>query len=325
MRADRLLAILIYLQSRGMSTARDLARELEVSERTIYRDMDVLSGAGFPIYAETGKGGGFALLENYELSLSGLNTRDIQALATLHIPESLDEIGLGAALRTALLKLLTAVDDPSRHDQDWMRQRLLMDMHQRKGPSEAVSNLPEIQQGVWEDRKISCVLRYPIHFGQSEPIILAPLTLIAAGPTWYLIGARRDFIRVYPLKQLQDVSLLDETFTRPRGYCPQRVWQSWKWVQNDNRPRYTVKLRIQPDALAWFKWILDSGEEIRSRGEVDRNGWEIIEIDFDGLYQARTQLLGLGGAVQVLEPKALRLSIVDYAKQITLVYPDPES
>ncbi len=206
-----------------MSTARDLARELEVSERTIYRDMDVLSGPGFPICAETGKGGGFALLKSYEFSFSGLNKRDSLALSTLQIPGALDEIVLGAALCTAILKFLATVDEKSQHDQDWMRQRLLMDMHQRKGFSETVLNLNEIQQRVWEDRKISCILRYPIHFGQSEAITLATLPLLAAGANWFLIGVRKDFIRIYPLNQLQVIAVLDEIFTRPAEYGPYRV------------------------------------------------------------------------------------------------------
>ena len=126
MRADRLLSILILLQTRGMLSARELAHELAVSQRTIYRDMDALSASGFPIYADLGKGGGYALLGDYDLELSGFNTRDIQALSALVVPDAMDELGLGAGLRAALLKLLAALGSDSQRDHHWMRQRFLM-------------------------------------------------------------------------------------------------------------------------------------------------------------------------------------------------------
>jgi predicted DNA-binding transcriptional regulator YafY len=319
MRADRLLSILILLQSRGKLTADDLARELEVSPRTIYRDMDALSIAGFPVYADPGKGGGYALLADYQLELSGFNTRDIQALATLSIPDSLDEIGLGAGLRAALLKLLAALEDDPQRDQQWMRQRFLMDSPRSRERQRGNSTLRMVQQAVWEDRLIAARLEYPGLPGYNDPLEIAPLTLVSSGARWYLIGARRDFTRVYPLSTMAKVTLLDRTFTRPVDFNPRPIWQAWRDAQEQHEGTYPVTAWISPDVLARIRyfnlWQVKILEEQR-----DDPGWILVELVFDHFFQARTELLGLGAAVRVVEPEALRLSIIDYAKLISKLY-----
>jgi predicted DNA-binding transcriptional regulator YafY len=249
MRADRLLSILILLQSRGLLTARELARELEVSERTIYRDMDVLSAAGFPVYADTGRRGGYALLGDYDLDLTGFNTRDLQALAALEIPKSLDEIGLGDALRNALLKLFSTLEGDRLSDRQWMQQRFLMDTPPSQSRLKGKSDLPHLQKAVWEDRWIECRLRYPIHFGLSEPLRIAPYILVTADGRWYLIGARNDFQRVYSLEMLVNIQLLDETFTRPADYLPGPVWCAWVAAQEGHERGNQRGLDTGPNRL----------------------------------------------------------------------------
>ncbi len=302
-----------------MLTARDLARELEVSQRTIYRDMDALSAAGFPVYAELGKDGGYALLGDYDLELSGFNTRDIQALSALNIPDSLDELGLGAGLRAALLKLLASLDADPQRDHDWMRQRFLMETPHAKGDSKGHSNLPFIQQAVWEDRMIRARLRYPFQQVISEPLQIAPYTLVTSDQRWYLIGARKNFVRVYPLPGLTDLTILDEHFTRQPDYRPESVWRAWQEANQLQIASYLVTLWIRKDLLAFIEQI-EAWPITLNDAEPEKEGWALVQIGFDSLSQARTQILGMGSAALVMEPKALKLSINDYAKRITDVY-----
>ena len=314
MRADRLLSILILLQSRGMLSARQLAAELEVSERTIYRDMDALSTAGFPVYAATGKNGGFALLEGYSPELSDFTTRDIQALSALNIPHSLDEIGLGDALRHTLLKLLASMGQEPESDNHWISQRFLMDHTAPKKTSQHKSILPILQKAVWEDRYILCRLQFFSHAGYSDPARIAPYTLITSEQRWYIIGAQRDFIRVYPINMLLDISLLNEVFTRPLDYTPEPIWSKWRATQQSLLKGYKVTAWVKDDLLDWItrikRWpidVLQSGDETV--------GWTLIELAFDHLSEARTQLLGFGNAVKIIAPEALRLSAMDYANE----------
>ena len=314
MRADRLLSILILLQSRGMLSAGQLAGELEVSERTIYRDMDALSMAGFPVYANPGKGGGFALLEGYSPELSDFTTRDIQALSALNIPPSLDEIGLGDALRHALLKLLASTGHLTESRDRWMRQRFLMDHPLQKQPTAGQSLLPILQKAVWEDRFISCRFQFFTHTGYSNPVRIAPYTLITAEQRWYIIGARRDFIRVYPINMLVEINLLDEKFSRPADYTPGPVWGKWRANQRTFLQGYKVVAWVKNDLLDWLDRIIHIPIKFLETDQPTPS-WALVEIAFNHLPEARSTLLGFGSSVKIISPEALRLSAIDYAAE----------
>ena len=313
MRADRLLSILILLQSRGTLSARQLAAELEVSERTIYRDMDALSTAGFPVFANAGKGGGFALLEGYSPELSDFTTRDIQALSAMNIPHSLDEIGLGDALRHTLLKLLAAMGNQET-DHQWMRQRFLMDSASPKYQAQNKPLLPILQKAVWEDRLVECRLQFLTHAGFSDPVMIAPYTLISSEERWYIIGARRDFIRVYPIDMLIDVTLLEEHFSRPVDYTPEPIWTKWRTTQQSLLQGYKVKAWIRQDVQEWLERVKRYPFHLLA-SEEKTPGWSFVEITFNHFFTARMVLLGFGNGVRILTPEALRLSAIDYANE----------
>lgn len=320
MRADRLLSILILLQNRGMMTARALAQELEVSKRTIYRDMDALSSARFPIYADKGKGGGYALLPDYDLNLTGFNARDIQSLASLNIPGSLDEIGLGSSLRTALEKLLSALNTNPEMNPAWMQSRFLMHTPAHIPQHGSHSNLPVIQKAVWEDRLIACRLRYPIHFGLSDPVTMAPYTLVTSDVNWYVIVNRKAFTRVYPLENLNEIQVLDDHFERPDDYDPKNLWNTWLRAEVQQRNNFVVLARITDKMIPWLPLFSSWRHEQINENEKEFPGWKTFRIYFDNQNQARTQILGLGSAIEVIKPESLRKSIIDYAKIISNLY-----
>ena len=159
MRADRLLSLLMLLQARGRMTAQELAQELEVSERTIYRDINALSASGVPVYAESGPGGGCALLDSYRTNLTGLTADEARALFMLSIPAPLDQLGVTQELKAALLKLSAALPEARRSDEERIRQRVYLDSLNWFQDADAVPHLPAIYRAVWDDRKLAITLR----------------------------------------------------------------------------------------------------------------------------------------------------------------------
>src|SRR5689334_16595189 len=186
MRADRLLSIMLLLQVHRRITARELARRLEVSERTIHRDMDALGAAGIPIYAERGVGGGWALAEAYQTNLTGLNEAEIQALFLATPPQLLADLGLRQAADAALIKLLAALPAISRRDAEFARQRIHVDGAGWLRAREAVPFLAAIQEALWQDRKLR--LTYQRADDTTVERLVDPLGLVAKSSVWYLVA-----------------------------------------------------------------------------------------------------------------------------------------
>ena len=182
MRADRLLSILLLLQVNRRMTAGALAERLEVSERTIYRDMDALSAAGVPVLAERGVGGGWTLIESYETKLTGLNQAEIQSLFLT--PARVSDLGLHQAGESALIKLIAAMPAMSRRSAEYARQRIHIDSTGWSRSTENIANMPVVQDAIWQERRLA------IHYDRGEcqtvERIVDPLGLVAKGSAWYL-------------------------------------------------------------------------------------------------------------------------------------------
>src|SRR5215831_17768904 len=184
MRADRLISIMLLLQVRRQITARELARRLEVSERTIHRDMEALGMAGVPVVAERGTGGGWSLLEGYRTNLTGLTGTEMQALLLAKPSPLLADLGLRQAAEVALLKLLAALPAMSRRAAEYARQRLHVDGAGWHEAAEAVPFLLPIQEAIWQERKLR--LTYQRGDGATVERLVDPLGLVAKGGVWYL-------------------------------------------------------------------------------------------------------------------------------------------
>ena len=325
MRADRLLSILMLLQSRGPRklTAQELARELEVSERTIYRDIDALSASGVPIYAEPGPGGGYALLDSYRTTLTGLTDGELRALFMLSIPDALADLGLRQPLRSALLKLSAALPAARRGDENQVRQRFYLDGAWWRQGEEPLPHLTPLQQAVWQDRRVW--LAYRIEpLGVDITQIADPIALVAKAGMWHLVMAVHGVLRVHRLSVLTDVRLTDEHFQRPADFDLEVFWRGWCAEQEHGRDRFAVKLRVAPHFTA--ELVRHLGEQARAgivAGVADAAGWIAVELHFESLEAARERVLSFGGGVEVLEPLALRWSVQDFAQQVMAVYGRP--
>lgn len=320
MRADRLISILMLLQSRGKLTARALAEALEVSERTIYRDVEALCASGVPIYAEYGPGGGLALLDSYRTNLTGMNEDELRALFIMFSTSSpLERLGASQDLKSAMLKLSAAVPDPRRSDEEKVRQRFYLDWSWWFHAQEPVPHLAAIRQAAWEDRQLR--LRYRTFFGSLVTVEVAPYGLVAKAGIWYLVAETKGQVRVYQISWLADVALLDETFSRPDDFDLVAFWQAWCAEYEQNQQAFLVTLRVSPELremlpLYFGHQVTELARRAGPISSPDEQGWVTLTLSFESFEAARDRVLGFGGAAEVLEPEALRLSVLDYARQV---------
>ncbi len=214
MRADRLLSMLLMLQVEGRMTANELAQRLEVSERTIYRDMDALSAAGVPVYAERGTGGGCFLAEEYRTTLTGLSEPEVRTLFLVNSPSLLADLGLKKASEHALVKLVAALPPVFRRDAEYARQRIYIDAGGWNRREEAVPFLSVLQEAVWQSQKLR--LAYRRSDGTSVERTVDALGLVAKGSVWYLVAAVEEQVRTYRVARVEDAEVLERTLSAPR-------------------------------------------------------------------------------------------------------------
>jgi len=320
MRADRLVSLLLLLQARGRMTARALARELEVSERTIYRDIDALGMAGIPVYGDPGPEGGYSLLDSYRTTLTGLSEGEVRALFLLSLPTPLADLGIGQELKAALLKLAAALPAAQREAEAWVRRRVLLDPAWWDAAEEETPHLPAIQRAVWQDRRLHIA-----YSSWSIPVIerLAdPYGLVAKAGVWHLVCAYEGGIHVHRAARLLDARPVAETFTRPDSFDLAAFWANWCAERGRMRAAYPVTVRVAPDFVPLLPAYF--GEGIRSRlaqtGSPAVDGRITLTLNFASLDEARERILGFGRGVEVLAPYALRRSVLDYAEQIVNLY-----
>lgn len=316
MRADRLLSLLMLLQTRGRMTARELARELEVTERTIYRDLTALSASGVPVYAERGPGGGASLVEEYRTTLTGLTPDETRALFMMRVPAPLTQLGVGQEFKAALLKLSAALPDSRRAEQERARSRILLDSSWWFQSGEEVPCLQTVQQALWQDRPMRLQVRWDFFNTQFEQEA-EPYGLVAKASVWYLVYGRGGNLQVTRLSQVTAAEILPGTFARPVDFDLAAFWEKWS-AEYESQAPYVARVRLAPSVLPTLHYYLEERArhlpELQS--EPDAEGWVTMDLPFDSFVTARTRLLGLGRAVEVLSPEPLRKSLVDFAEQI---------
>jgi len=320
MRADRLISLVMLLQTHERMTAEELSKELEVSPRTIYRDITALNAAGVPVYTDRGPGGGIALIESYRTTLTGLNEDEVRALFMLSIPEPLVALGVGQKLKAALLKLAVALPPAQRAEQARTRQRIHLDSTPWSQSEEPVPYLGVIQQAVWHDHFLW--LMYQGNFGAHIEMVIAPLGLVAKGSTWYLVGNAGDYIRVIKVMDILEVRALENEFERDDNFDLAAFWQGWCLDFYKRRPSYIVRIRVAPELITKLSLYFGEGvkSQIANAEPPDSSGWMTLNLQFGNFFSARESILGLGRAAEVLEPEALRLSVIDFAQQIVDFY-----
>ncbi len=320
MRADRLLSLLLILQTEGKVKAEELARRLEVSRRTIYRDLDALTAAGVPVYGAPGPSGGVALLGDYRTQLTGLSEAEARALFVGTPRALLHDLGLSRTAEAALVKLTAALPERQRPDARHARQRLHVDTTGWQEHRDAVPHLLTLQEAVWQERKLRFV--YARGDGRIVERLADPLGLVARGSTWYLVAASEGEARTYRISRVQSAEVTDEPCRRPDGFDLVRYWETSKVAFKAALPRYPAKVRAAPGLV---KRMRTSGRYARVLSvepcdPLDARGWLTLEILFEVAWEACEYLLSFGPEVEVIEPLALRKRVAEAAKATTKLY-----
>src|SRR5512141_472415 len=226
MRADRLLSLLMLLQTRGQISAKDLADKLEVSERTIYRDVTALSASGVPVYASHGPGGGVRLIEEYRTTLTGLTPDETRALFMMNIPAPLVQLGMDEKFKGALLKLSASLPETHRADEERTRQRILLDSSWWFQSEQDVPCLQTIQQALWQDRRLRIKVRWEFFNTEFEQEA-EPYGLVAKANIWFLVYGRGGTPHVTRVSQIVEAEGTPEVFSRPLEFQLEAFWESW--------------------------------------------------------------------------------------------------
>jgi predicted DNA-binding transcriptional regulator YafY len=319
MRADRLVAIMLLLQARGGLSAPELARELEVSVRTIYRDVEALSAAGIPVYATRGPNGGVRLLDGYRTDLTGVSPGEAEALFLMGIPGPMDELGLGAALDAVQRKVLAALPAAGRLTAERVRQRILVDATGWDRGPRTLPWLPAIAEAVWSGRRLA--LDYTRSDNRHVRHQVDPRGLVLKAGQWYLVGWVGKWDVTFRVSRVRCAEVLDEPSSVPEDFDLSAYWQEWLVEFGSRRGNLHVHLRVAPGAIDNLPRFL--GEDVRSKtleARPDPSAWLELDLSFDSLEEARAQLLGLGTDIVVDEPVELREELARVATQIVAQY-----
>lgn len=323
MRADRLLSIVLLLQAHGQLTSRTLAQRLEVSERTIHRDMEALSVSGIPVVAERGSSGGWSLLGEYRTNLTGLNEAEIQSLFVTQPPKLLSDLRLQKASEGALLKLLAALPAMYRHGAEQARRRIHIDTAGWSRQEESVPLLPVLQEAIWSERK----LRFTYQRGPGCDDVereVDPLGLVAKGSAWYLVAGVAGDVRSYRISRVSGAEVLDQPCTVPPGFDLAAFWEQSTIAFKSALPNYLARFRVAPEVFPRLRF---AGRFARV-GEVverDLHGWYVVPVGFDVEEIACEYALSFGPNLEVLEPRSLREKVIAAAQQVLKFYLEPQT
>jgi predicted DNA-binding transcriptional regulator YafY len=318
MRASRLLSILLLLQTRGRMTAQALADEFETSVRTIYRDIDHLSAAGVPVYADRGRCGGFQLLEGYRTRLTGLSPAEAETLFLSGLPGPAADLGLGDAMAAAQLKLLAALPAEGRSGAARIGSRFHLDPIGWYRGSEHTEVLPQLAEAVWTARPIR--IRYDSWAGVVDRE-LEPLGLALKAGVWYVVAQSGGKPRTYRVSNIQALESLPETFERPTAFDLSAYWQAWVRDFEDRLYQREAVLRLSPAGLKTICNVSPLAERAaRGAAEYDKAGWARVTIPIESVEHAASDFLKLGAEAEVLAPPELRVRMAEISEKLTEIY-----
>ena len=315
MRADRLISIVLLLQVHGRLAARVLAERLEVSERTVLRDMDALAAAGVPVIADRGSAGGWRLIDGYQTKLTGLTTAEIQTLFFAQPRQLLDGLGLGKAAEAAWLKLRTALPAASQQQADRARRSILIDPRGWR-ESESVSTLPVLLDALWRGRRVR-FLYESTQSGAGERLV-DPLGLVARGSVWYLVATKDDRPRTYRVSRIREATLDEQDSRSSDDFELAAYWETSTAQFRENLPRYYITCLVAPSVMRWVRYRGWRLEEEREEGDRIR-----IRLRFDAEEEGLQFALAFGADAEIIEPQELRSKVLEAARRTIERYTSP--
>lgn len=322
MRADRLVSLVLLLRQRGRLTADTLARELEVSTRTVLRDIEALSAAGVPVYAERGRHGGFALLPGFRTELTGLNHDEALALLTAGSGRGEQVFGLGSALASAMRKVVDALPESHQATASDAAQRFLVDpetdLLSRRMVTEEVpgATMIEVRRAVLAGHKLR--IHYAATGQTPQWRTVDPIGLVTVRDRAYLLATRSGENRTYRLSRVLAAEELPETAQRPNRVDLDRIWRERSAQFLSGGDHITVLVRVNP---ARREELLDTALAVRAE-EPDADCWLRLEVTFQDSRHAEWALWQLSTDAEALAPQSLRASLRNRAAAIVTRYGD---
>jgi predicted DNA-binding transcriptional regulator YafY len=321
MRASRLISVLLLLQSRGRMTAQQLADELEVSVRTVYRDVEELSASGIPVFADRGAHGGFQLVEGYRTRLTGLTPQEAEALFLSGYPGPAAELGLGTVLAAAQLKVLAALPPELRSRASRIRQRFHLDAPGWFTEPEVTPFLQQIADAVWSDRKLQ--MRY--RRGGDDHVVerlVDPLGVVLKAGVWYLVARSGEELRTYRISRIVELAIADERFSRPDEFDLAQHWEQSVSAYESSLPTFQATVRVRERSL-WRVHEVVGGvraKEAIDAATKDEAGWLLMDLTLSEMEYAESQLLAFGPDLEVVAPAEFRERISSSARSLALIY-----
>lgn len=318
MRASRLLSILMVLQARGAVTAQALAEECEVSLRTIYRDIDALSAAGVPVYAERGAGGGYRLLEGYRTRLNGLSAQEAQALFLSGLGEAATALGLGAVLAAAQTKVTAGLPANLRSAAARMRARFHLDAPGWFYEAEEPLFLQAVAAAAWEQHLIE--IRYQSWRAEKRRRV-APLGLVLKSGAWYLVGAVDASVRTYRISRIRALESLAERFEPPAGFDLAAWWGESTRRLEEEMYRNRATVRLSPLGQRMLEHVTPAFSRADMvAGEPDAEGYRVVTLRVGALWEACSDLMRFGPEAEVLDPPELRARMKETLERMRRLY-----
>jgi len=319
MKAERLIKILIILQQGETITTRRIANELEVSERTIHRDMESLSLIGIPVYSERGKNGGWRLVDRWKQSLSYLTEKEIISLF-LPTPEKIiTELNLEISVEDLKQKLLLSVPEQMKKSATSIWERIYIDTDTWRGSENDVSNLKFVQQAVMEDRKIK--MQYKKGNGEERIYVLNPLGLVAKGSTWYMVAINSEGeYRNFKLSRTINLCLLEEHFIRPAEFILSNYWRNSKKQFIQALPEYEVEVKVSRSIIERIMFTDRFARLKQINNGQSNKKWIKAQLSFPTKEEAINFILGFGNQMKLVAPAELQYELIAKAKQVIQLY-----
>ena len=319
MRADRLVAIVLLLQTHGQMTAGDLAERLEASERTIRRDLDALSGAGVPVYAQRGRGGGWALLGGHRIDLSGLTTEEAQALFLVAGPQALAGLGVAPGVKSALRKLLAALPAPLRESAEAATAAVHVDAT-RWGRTEEQQprHLDALRQAVLAGVQVNLMYAKP----GTEPTWrrIHPFGLVSKAGVWYLLAGSDAGLRTFRVSRVRGVEPTEDGVERPEDFDLAQAWEEVRAKVPGRLQGMAVEIWAEPGIGRMLTAALTGWGQVEPRPGEDRGGRERLTATFPNPFAAAAELARFGRRVEVISPPEVRAELARLGGELVAAY-----
>ena len=321
MRASRLIALLLLLQTHGRMTARQLASDLEVSVRTVYRDIESLHAAGIPVYGDAGHDGGYQLLGGYRTRLTGLTAQEAETLFLSGLPGPAAELGLGSVLAAAQLKMRAALPPSLAEHSGRLRERFHLDASGWYTEPSQVPYLPLVADAVWNQRVIG--VRYRRWLAPAEVTRrLEPHGLVLKAGRWYVVARRDGMLRTYRVDQIIDAWPYDAGFDTEPGFDLAAYWQAYLAGFQDQLYARRALIRLSPRGAARARSLLSEpvAAAVARDGTPGPDGWVTARVPLESTGNALAEFLRLGADVEILEPADLREQAIQTVTALAALY-----